>query len=98
MRPAARPGAGDDVGPAVAGDVGRGDGHAAAEGRVVGREDVEQLPGAAVPDFHDRAAADAGTGDDLGLAVAVDVPDREVDAAGERRLVGHKAADELSGA
>ena len=38
MRPAAGPGPGDDVGPAVAGHVADGHAHAAAERRVVGEE------------------------------------------------------------
>src|SRR5262249_24542651 len=70
VRPAARPGPGNDLGLAVAVRVRSGDGDAAAEGGVVGEELVRERPvtaeGAGV-----RPAAGAGAGDDLGATVAV---------------------------
>src|SRR5262249_24500928 len=85
----------------VAVQVGRGHADAAAKGRGVG---VEAAQGAAdrgrraVGDGKGadvRAAARVGPGDDLErLGVRVDLPDREVHAAGELRVVGVEIGDD----
>src|SRR5207253_3243377 len=50
---------------------------------------------AAVEQFHDRGGAEAGAGDDLSLLVAVGVAGRDVDAAGEGRVVGVEAGEDV---
>src|SRR5262249_61086199 len=65
VRRDARPGAGDDVGGAVAVDVAGGHEHAAGERPVVGEETPDQGAGEAVEDLDVRAAGGAGAGDDV---------------------------------
>src|SRR5262249_21857399 len=93
VRPAARPGAGDDVGDVVAVGVDRRHAHAAAEVRVVGEEAGPRGAPLAAEHLDVRAAAGPGPRDDLGAAVLVEVPGGDVDAAGEGRGVGQEAGD-----
>src|SRR5207253_8948203 len=76
----------DDVGPAVAVDVaGR---HVDAVGEVAkGGEVLQQRAVRAAESEHVGAAAHAGTGDDVGPAVAVDVAAAHADAAREGGIV-----------
>ena len=88
-RPAAEAGRDDEVAVAVAVHVADGWSGAAAEVRVVDAEEVGDLGEAvAVEDADARAAALVGRDDEVGLAVAVDVAGRDVDATGEGRLEG----------
>ena len=87
VRAAAGPGPGDDVGIAVAVDVAGGHAHAAGESGGIGEEVVDDVIVGAAEDLDVRPAAGAGPGNDVGLAVAVDVADGHVDAAGEGRCV-----------
>src|SRR5205823_3238975 len=90
---AARPGAGDDVGPAVAGQVARGDEHAAGEGPAVGEEALDAAAGGAAEHLDVRATARAGAGNDVGLAVAVHVAGGHGHAAAKQRVVGEERMD-----
>src|SRR5207253_2623409 len=90
VRPAAGPGAGDHLGPAVAVGVAGGDVDAAGEARVVGEPARHELAGGAVEDLDVRPAAGAGGGDDVRHLVAGHVGERDPDAAGEAGRVGEE--------
>ncbi len=92
-RAGARPRHGEDLDPAVIGQVEGGDLHAARERGVVGEEAAELGEGRAVPEPDVRTAARARASDDVGQAIAVDVARGDVDAAGKERGVGEEAAD-----
>jgi hypothetical protein len=81
-RHAAGAGAGNDVGQAVAIDVASGDVDAVGRGVRVGNEAAEQGAVATAEDLDDRQGADIGAGDDVRVAVAVDIPGRDIDAVG----------------
>src|SRR5207302_1882187 len=88
LRAAARPGAGNDVGLAVAVHVPGGDEHAAGEFGVVGEKAAEQGQVDAAEDLDVRAAAGARAGNDVIGAVAIDVAGGHADAAAEVGRVG----------
>src|SRR5262245_45411547 len=73
----------DDVGHAAALEVAAGDKDAAGVTGVERGEAVEQRQVRAVEHLYVRAATRAGTADDVGLAVAIDVTRGNPDAAGE---------------
>src|SRR5262245_41044878 len=91
VRPAARAGAGDDVGAAVACHVPGGDTDAAREVGTIGHEPAEQTQVRTAEDLDVRPAARAGAGNDVRLAVAVHVAGRHEHTAAEARPVGHEA-------
>src|SRR5262249_50962356 len=91
MRPSIGPGAGNDVGQAIAVDVGRGDVHAAEEVGRIGEKAGDFDPGQAVEDFHMRPAARPGRGDDVVDAVAVHITGRDANAARKALVVGVEA-------
>src|SRR5204862_13079 len=99
VRPAAGADAGDDVGEAVAVHVAGRHVHAASEVRGVGHELADQVAGPAVEDLDVRAAAGAGRGDEVVVAVGdvladhgVVVPD-VVGPVGQRRR--HRAFERV---
>src|SRR5205823_3748322 len=93
VRPAAGPGPGDNVRPAVAVHVLGRHGHAAAETWSVGEEALQQRPGIG-EDFHMRPAASPGAGDDVRLAVAVDVTRGHEHTTGEVRAVSEEVGND----
>src|SRR5262249_54842762 len=80
----------DDVGPAVAIDIGRPHVHA-GDGRVVCHEALQQGQVHAAEDLQLGAATLARAGDDVGPLVAVDVAGPDAHPAGEQRVVGDEA-------
>ena len=98
-RPAARPGAGDQVAETVAVHV--ADGHISSvaerifEDEEVGGEVLEGQLGErfAVPEGDARSALEAGGDGDVGVAVAVDVADGGAGAAAEGRVVDAEVAE-----
>src|SRR5205807_2416249 len=68
--------------------------HPAAEAGRVGEEALEERAIGAAEDFDVRPAASPGPGDDVRLAVAIDVASGDVDPAGEARVVGEEAHEE----
>jgi hypothetical protein len=90
---ARRTGPRDDVGQAVAGHVGRRHSNAAAEDLVV-RVEVGDLPDATsgeAESAHLREAARAGTRDDVGQTITVNITARHVHAAAKERVEGVEA-------
>src|SRR5262249_58422678 len=79
---AARAGAGEDDRLAL--EVSERDIYTTDEARIKGVEAGNELSGTAVIRGHVRPAARAGPGDDIDLAVAIDVAARDADAAVER--------------
>src|SRR5207245_2763787 len=97
----AGPGSGDDVGLAVAVQVGGRDEDSAAKRRVVGVE-TPQGPGdlgrrGPVEDAHVGPAAGAGPCDDVRLPVAGDVAGGDMDSTAERGIVGVEAIERGAG-
>src|SRR6267378_2534180 len=93
VRPAAGPGPGDDVGPAVTVDVAGGHPHAAGEAHVVW-EKAEQWGAVLAGEGEDvGAAAGVGADDDVGKAVTVDVARRHEAAAREIDVKREKVVD-----
>ena len=93
-RPAAGPGPGDDLGPAVPVQVGRGHRHPAAERIFVSEETADERPIPAAEHPDGRRALVAGPADDVGVPVPVHVPGRHVHPATERLLVGEEVGDQ----
>ena len=89
-RRAARPGRDDDLGVAVAGEVGRRDADATQERRVGGPEGANLGARQAVEGPDVRAGAGAGTDHDVGRAIGGEVARGDVHAAPERRRVGEE--------
>src|SRR5258708_22671064 len=86
---AARAGTDDDVAPAVTVEIADGDarsasGHSGAERR----EALDESVAVPVEDLQGRRHASAADRHDVGIAVVVDVADRDADAALERRREG----------
>src|SRR5438105_1051103 len=75
---------------------GSADVDAAGERRVEGEETLQGGVVGAAELLHVRAAAGAGPGDDLGLAVAVHVAGRHAHAAGEVGAVGEEVGERLA--
>src|SRR5262249_22074144 len=84
----ARAGGGDDVEPAVVVEVGGGDAHAADKRGVIGEEALDHGAALAAESFDVGRPTRAGAGDDVGIAVAVHVPARDIDPAREPGAVG----------
>src|SRR5439155_10781348 len=92
LRAAAGAGRGDDVGETVAVHIPGRDADAAPERRIVSEEAEQRLAGDAVEDLDVRPAALVGGGDDVRMAVAVDVAGGHEDAAAEVLVEGEEAA------
>src|SRR5437899_4249631 len=86
VRAAALAGPGDDVGDAVAVDVRRPDNDAAAEVSAEGCEALQERQVSAAEDLHQRPAAGAFAGDDVGDSVAVHVRGGDECPAAEGRV------------
>src|SRR5581483_6588691 len=97
VRPAASARAGNNVGQAAPGGVPGSDADAAGEGRVVGEEAHQTRAILAAEDRHIRTAAGIRAADDIGEAVAVDIPGGHVDAASKVHVVGEELPEELPG-
>ena len=91
---AARAGASDDVGFAVAVDIPTGHFHAAVECRSVGKKLSQDRSVGAGEDLYVRPAAGTGAGNDVGVAIVVHVAGGDIHAAGEIGLIGIKAINQ----
>src|SRR5262249_29207414 len=97
LRQAARVGATDDVGPAIAVDVAGGHVRAAREQRREREEVAEHREGLAVEDAHLRRRAGARGAKDVGHTVAADVADGHANTASEARGEGEEATLDQAG-
>ena len=88
VRTAALAGASDDVGEAIGIDISGTDENAAGEVGSVREEAAEQGEIESAEDLDMRSAAGASAGDDIGVAIVIDIAAGNVDAASKRRIVG----------
>src|SRR5262249_6034059 len=93
---AARPRPGDQVGLAVAVDVGGADADAAGEAGVEGVEAGPNLVVGLLKDLDVGPAAGAGSGDDFRLAVPVGIAGTDIDAAREGLIIGEEAVQDIA--
>ena len=91
VRSAARPRPGHKVGVPIGIEVGAGNTDAAGKRSVVGQKTRERRAIGSVEHFHVRSAAGPGAGDDVGVAVIIEIAGSDIDTAGKCAVVRQKA-------